>query len=80
MTGSVGLLPSEPYEGIDTQRCIGIQPGTEIKQDAVVLSHDSVNPDSSRIPVSVHDTDARSIEVPGDAMLSCESLQLGLRI
>lgn len=80
MTGSVGLLPSEPYEGIDTQRYIGIQPGTEIKHDAVVLSHDSVNPDSSRIPVSVHDTDARGIEVPGDAMLSCESLQLGLRI
>lgn len=80
MTGSVGLLPSEPYEGIDTQRCIGIQRGTEIKHDTVVLSHDSVNPDSSRIPVSVHDTDAREPELPGDTMLSCKSLQLGLRI
>ena len=80
MTGSVGLLPSEPYEGIDTQRCIGTQLGTEIKHDAVVLSHDSVNPDWSRIPVSVHDTDARGSEAPGDAMLSCESLHLGLRI
>lgn len=80
MTGSVGLLPSEPHEGIDTQRCIGLQRGTETKHDDVVLSHDSVNPDSSRIPVSVHDTDARDTEVPGDAMLSCESLQLGLRI
>lgn len=59
---------------------IGTQLGIEIKHDVVVLSHDSVNPDSSRIPVSVHDTDARDIEVPGDAMLSCKSLQLGLRI
>lgn len=80
MTGSVGLWPREPYEGIDTQRHIGIQRGTETKHDAVVLSHASVNPDASRIPVSVHDTDARGIEVSGDAMLSCESLQLGLRI
>lgn len=72
------FLQRESYERVDAQRPIGAQFVTETKHDSFVLPHDSINPDVSRVPISIQYADARIVKISGDAVFLSENLQFRL--
>lgn len=72
------FLQRESYERVDAQRRVGVQCSTETKQDSIVLPHDSINPDASRVSISIQYADARIVKFSGDAVFLSENLQFRL--
>ena len=57
---------------------MGVQCRIKIKQNAIVLSHNSKYPYTGSIPVSVHDANARDVKLTGDAVFLSEGLPVRL--